>query len=52
VDYLPLDRVWERYGYSRHPELLATFTWKDLDEPRESPKDMVYWLKPLTGAAQ
>jgi GNAT superfamily N-acetyltransferase len=52
ADYLPLDRVWERYGYTRHPELLTTFTWKDLDEPRESPKDMVYWLKPLTGAAQ
>jgi GNAT superfamily N-acetyltransferase len=45
--YRPLDPVWERYGYTRHPELRATFTWKDLDEPRESPKDMVFWLKPL-----
>ena len=45
--YLPLDRVWVKYGYVKQPELLTTFTWKDLDEQEESPKDMVFWLKPL-----
>ena len=47
--YLPLDQVWTKYGYTKHPELLATFTWKDLDEQYESPKEMVFWLKPLRG---
>jgi hypothetical protein len=23
------------------------FSWKDLDEPGESPKRMVYWMKTL-----
>lgn len=46
-DYQPLDAVWRHFGYTRHPELTATYTWKDLDDDQESPKTMVFWLKPL-----
>lgn len=46
-DYQPLDPVWSKFGYVKHPELVTTYTWKDLDEDHESPKPMVFWLKSL-----
>jgi GNAT superfamily N-acetyltransferase len=45
ADYVALDRFWIKRGYRKHPELSATFHWKDLDESSESPKPMVFWLK-------
>jgi GNAT superfamily N-acetyltransferase len=49
-DYVPLDRIWSKFGYVKHPELATTYTWKDVDEKEESPKPMVFWLKPLKDA--
>lgn len=48
VNYRPLDDLWSRQGFVKHPELRATFSWRDLDEAVESPKPMVFWLKRLT----
>lgn len=45
--YVPLDRIWTRFGYVRHPELATSYDWKDIDEPDETPKPMVFWLKSL-----
>ena len=45
--YAPLDALWNRQGFVRHPELQTTFSWRDLDEDQASPKPMVFWLKPL-----
>jgi GNAT superfamily N-acetyltransferase len=47
ADYLPLDRFWGHRGYVRHAELSTTFTWKEIDEPQESPKRMTFWVKEL-----
>jgi GNAT superfamily N-acetyltransferase len=47
ADYRPLDGLWSREGFVRHPELRATFSWRDLDEAIESPKSMTFWLKQL-----
>lgn len=47
-DYQPLDAIWGRFGYEKHPELFAEYVWKDLDEEQESAKEMVFWLKPLS----
>lgn len=46
-DYVPLDSIWTRFGYIRHPELRTSYSWKDVDETLESDKPMVFWLKPL-----
>ncbi len=46
-DYQPLDAVWQKFGYTKHPELVTHYTWRDLDEAQESPKEMVFWLKTL-----
>ena len=45
--YLPLDKLWNRQGFVRHPKLHTTFSWRDLDEDTESSKPMVFWLKKL-----
>lgn len=47
ADYAPLDPVWERFGYRKHPELITHFDWQDLDETSATPKEMVFWLKAL-----
>lgn len=50
-DYLPLDPIWSRFGYVKHPELRTSYSWKDIDETQESDKPMVFWLKPLGSVA-
>jgi GNAT superfamily N-acetyltransferase len=45
--YRPLDPFWQSQGYTKHPELQATFIWKEIGEPAESPKTLTFWLKNL-----
>ena len=45
--YVPLDAFWEKRGYRRVPGLETSFSWKDLDEEKESPKRMLFWMKEL-----
>jgi GNAT superfamily N-acetyltransferase len=47
ADYVPNDRFWTKRGYVKHPELRTTISWRDVDEIEESPKPLVFWLKPL-----
>ncbi len=46
-EYVPLDDIWNRYGYRRRNELVATFEWRDLDEQAASAKRLVFWEKLL-----
>lgn len=41
------EALWARCGFVRRPDITATFSWRDLDEPTESPKPMTFWLKDL-----
>lgn len=50
-DYVPLDRIWSRFGYLKHSELRTSYSWKDIDEAQESDKPMVFWLKSLGSSA-
>lgn len=45
--YVPLDGIWRKFGYEPHPELLTTYTWKDIDAAEASPKPMQFWMKAL-----
>jgi hypothetical protein len=45
ADYVPLDAVWTKFGYVRHPELRTNYSWKDIDQAHETDKPMVFWLK-------
>ena len=45
VDYVPLDEFWNKRGYFKRPELRTTLSWQDIDEPSQTSKPMVFWLK-------
>ncbi len=47
ADYVPLDAFWKKRGYSPHPELTTTFSWKDIGDAEESEKPMLFWMKRL-----
>ena len=46
-DYMPLDGFWSRRGYTKRPDLVAKFSWRDIGERDESDKPMIYWIKTL-----
>ena len=43
--YQPLDRFWQKRGYSKHPELGAYYSWKDIDQTDSTSKRLEFWLK-------
>jgi len=47
VGYEPLDAVWQHFGYRKQADFMTTFHWKDVDQPEETDKPMVFWLKSL-----
>jgi GNAT superfamily N-acetyltransferase len=47
AEYVPLDEVWAKFGYVKHPELQTRYDWKDVGQTEETAHDMVFWLKPL-----
>jgi GNAT superfamily N-acetyltransferase len=47
ADYVPLDAFWTRRGYARISGLMASFTWKDVDQPDKTAKSLQFWMKPL-----
>jgi GNAT superfamily N-acetyltransferase len=47
ADYQPLDRMWQRHGFAKRPDITTTFSWRDLDDRDETAKSMVFWIKEL-----
>lgn len=47
ADYVPLDAFWRKRGYAKAEGLTCTFTWKDIDQSRETAKTMQFWMKDL-----
>lgn len=48
ADYRPLDEFWKSRGYLRHPQMKAVFTWKEIGEDAESPKNLTFWTRVWT----
>jgi GNAT superfamily N-acetyltransferase len=46
-NYVPLDEFWRHRGYSKRPDLVSKFSWRDIGERNESEKPMIYWMKTL-----
>ncbi len=46
--YRPLDEFWKSRGYTKRPDLQATFVWKETGETAESPKTLTFWTKEWT----
>lgn len=47
ASYVPLDAFWMRRGYARVSGLVASFAWKDIDQPDKTYKPMQFWMKAL-----
>lgn len=39
--------LWQKMGFTKHPELVSHFSWKDIGDDIETKKPLVYWLKSL-----
>lgn len=46
-DYIPLDAFWIKRGFKKADGLVATFDWKDIDQPDATTKSMQFWIKKI-----
>ena len=44
-DYVPLNAIWQRFGYTEQPQLETSYVWKDIAEAEPSAKTMRFWTK-------
>lgn len=49
LEYRELNSFWQAQGYVKHPELKATFSWKEVNQTEETAKTLTFWLKKLKG---
>lgn len=42
------DALWTRCGFVRRPDIVAQFSWRDLDDAAETAKPMTFWIKELS----
>lgn len=47
ADYRPLHDFWRKAGFIPRPEMIASYAWKDINEARETEKNLQFWLKEL-----
>jgi GNAT superfamily N-acetyltransferase len=47
ADYAPLDPFWRKRGYAPVDGIVATYDWKDVDQPGETRHSMQFWMKTL-----
>lgn len=47
ADYQPLDVFWTKRGYAKADGIIGSYTWKDIDQPTETTKQMQFWIKAL-----
>lgn len=41
------DAFWRGRGYAPMPGVVATFHWRDIGDPFDSPKPLQFWIRPL-----
>jgi len=46
-DYVPHDAFWTKRGYTKRPDIVAKFEWRDLNEAVATDKPMTFWLREL-----
>jgi GNAT superfamily N-acetyltransferase len=45
--YVSHERFWQSRGFVRKSDMIATMTWRDIDEDTASPKRLTFWWKDL-----
>ena len=48
--WVALDAFWSRRGYTRRPDMVCRMDWTDAGELTQTSHELVFWMKPLTGA--
>ena len=43
--YHSTDPFWEKLGYRKSNGIICTIPWKEVGEPQESPKPLLFWSK-------
>ncbi|MEC7838747.1 MAG: GNAT family N-acetyltransferase [Chlamydiota bacterium] len=43
--YKSLDSFWNRQGYEKHKDLVAEFSWQEIEADVETMHPMVFWIK-------
>ncbi len=46
-NYRPLDPFWRARGYQPMPGVVATFSWKDVNEDAATSKPLQFWIRDL-----
>jgi GNAT superfamily N-acetyltransferase len=46
-DYVPTEAFWMKRGYAKAQGVTCSFSWKDIDQPGETPKPMQFWMRAL-----
>jgi len=47
VGYTPLDGFWRKRGYTHHPGLSCIMRWREVEDDRETPHSLSFWVKEL-----
>ncbi len=47
LSYAPLDAFWQKRGYIKQPDMLGSYSWRDIGTPDETEKPMQFWVRPL-----
>ena len=46
-NHRPLDAFWQNRGYKARPDLISHYSWQDIDQPYETKKPMMFWIRKL-----
>jgi GNAT superfamily N-acetyltransferase len=47
ANYAPLDPFWHKRGYRKVAGMIASFSWKDVDQPAPTQHPMQFWMREL-----
>jgi GNAT superfamily N-acetyltransferase len=51
TDAVALDAFWRTRGFTSYPELTCAMSWKEVGAAAETPHQLAFWMKSLTGAS-
>lgn len=46
-NYKPLNAFWRKRGYEMRPDMISYYSWQDIDQPTETRKPMMFWIRRL-----
>jgi hypothetical protein len=44
---IPLDTLWQSFGFHSAAGMRTTYHWKEIGQPKETDQDMQFWLRSM-----